>query len=193
MKEKMQVKDYITIGVILAIYYIGFNIIAGALVAMSSKFLFIGQGVTSLVLAPLYMLFVAKVRKKWAILIFGTVIVTITWIAMGGAWPTVFGYFGVILAEIVSQSGNYKSFMKNNIGYIFFSFWSIGLVLVYYFMGDKPLRAAGLTAEQINDWMANITPTNLIIVVIITAVCAFIGGFIGKAMLKKHFERAGIA
>ncbi|MDO5732955.1 MAG: MptD family putative ECF transporter S component [Eubacteriales bacterium] len=193
MKDKMQVKDYITVGVVLAIYFIGFNFIAGALVAISSKFLFVAQGACSLILAPLYMLFIAKVQKKWAILIFGVVMVTLVFIATGGAWPVLFGYVGVIIAEFVSRSGNYRSFLKNNIAYIFFSYWSLGLLLVYYFMGENVLKTAGLTDQQIIDWMQAITIRNLVLGIVIIALCSFVGGLIGRAMLKKHFERAGIA
>ncbi|MDO5707201.1 MAG: MptD family putative ECF transporter S component [Andreesenia angusta] len=193
MKENMQIKDYITIGVILAIYFIGFNLILGMLVSISPKLLFIGQGIASLILAPLYMLLVAKVQKKWAILIFGATMVTITLVMTGGAWPIAFGYLGIIIAEFISHSGDYKNFIKNNIGYVFFSYWSIGMALMYYFMGKELLSKAGMPSEYIDEFMVNITSQNLIIGIIIIAVLAFIGGFIGKAMLKKHFKRAGIA
>ncbi|MDO5718587.1 MAG: MptD family putative ECF transporter S component [Tissierellia bacterium] len=192
MKEKMQIKDYITIGLILAIYFIGYNFMVGTLVVMSTKLLFFSQGIASLILAPLYMLFVAKVQKKWAILTFGAVMVTILLVTTGGLWPVIFGYIGVIIAEFISRSGNYKSFIKNNIGYIFFSYWFIGVALLYYFIGEKVLINAGLSDEHIRKFMAYITIPNLIIGIIVIALCAFIGGFIGRAMLKKHFERAGI-
>ncbi len=192
MKNKLQVKDYITMGIIVAVYFFGFNIIVGVLNAMSTKLLFIAQGIASIILAPLYMLFIAKVQKKWAILTFGVIITTIMFVMMGFAWPILFGYIGVVIAEFIARSGNYKSANKNNISYVFFSYWSIGLGLVYYILGDKLLKAANLTQEQIDKFMINLTSQTLIIGVIVMAFLAFVGGLIGKKMLKKHFERAGI-
>ncbi len=192
MERKLQVKDYITIGVIVAIYFIGFNIIGGGLTALSTKLLFISQGIASLILAPLYMLFIAKIQKNWSILIFGFIMTSILFVLFGGAWPMAFGYIGVIIAEFVARSGDYKSATKNIISYVFFAYWSIGVALVYYLLGDKLLKSTGFNSEQIADFMSNITTQTLIVGLLVIAVLSFIGGLIGKKMLKKHFERAGI-
>ena len=42
--------------------------------------------------------------------------------------------------------------------------------------------------------VVKLTPSWMYFVLLIaTFICGIIGGFIGKALLKKHFERAGIA
>ncbi len=195
MKTKLKIKDYITIGIFVAIYFFCFNLIAGIIASLSPKMIFICQGFASLILAPVYMLFVAKVQRKWAILIFGVIMTSIMMIMTGGAWPMVFGYLGVGIAEFIARSGEFKSAIKNNISYIFFAYWSVGLGFIYYLMGDQVeeiLKSSNYDSNQIIDFMSNINMQTFAIGIPSIAVLAFIGGLLGRKMLKKHFEKSGI-
>ena len=54
------------------------------------------------------------------------------------------------------------------------------------------LEARGKDATYIAELFANINMGTFILAVVLTLVCALIGGWFGQKMIKKHFVKAGI-
>ena len=70
----------------------------------------------------------------------------------------------------------------------------LGTYIPMYFMADQA-RAdfAAQFSEEYADRVMSVMPMwSLILVAVGIVVCAVIGGMIGKALLKKHFAKAGI-
>ena len=92
------------------------------------------------------------------------------------------------------KSGNYKSASKNILGYAVFSLWMVGTYIPMYFMVEDSYAsfAASFGDEYAAKVMSVMPMWSLVLVVAGIFVCAILGGLIGKAVLKKHFAKAGI-
>jgi len=194
MKEKMEIKDLISVGIFGAIYLAIF-MISITVVGMVPKIYFFAGAVSSLFLGTIYMLFVSRTGKKYSILMMGVLIVTIMGLMMGGLWTVfVFGYGVVIIAEIIASIGNYKSFKLNTLSYMVFALFPFGVYSAFWVMKDQMLEMSKPYGDiYVTTLEKLINPTTLIYAIIATLICAMIGSLIGKKILKKHFEKAGIA
>ncbi|MES3651844.1 MptD family putative ECF transporter S component [Staphylococcus saprophyticus] len=100
----------------------------------------------------------------------------------------------IVIADMVMAMGQYKSWKLNSIGYIIFSFWPIGNLLPFYFMRNSYL--AFIQDKYGTDYEATVEGLFSIgmipIILITTIIGAWIGAYIAKGILKKHFKRAGI-
>ena len=142
-----------------------------------------------------FMLFLTRVKKFGMI----TLMAVLSGLLMGF---TGMGFFGVplglvfgLLGDFVVKSGEYKSIKKGILGYAIFSLWMVGTYIPMYFMADNA-RAdfASQFSEDYADKVMSVMPMwSFILVVASIFIFAIVGGLIGKALLKKHFKKAGIA
>ncbi len=70
-----------------------------------------------------------------------------------------------------------------------------GNMLPFYILRDYFVESirASMGTDYVNVILPFLTNEMLIILIIATFVVALIGAYIGKIVLKKHFEKAGIA
>ena len=140
------------------------------------------------------MLFAVRARK------FGTVTIMaiLSGLLMGltgrGFWGVLTGAVFGVLGDLIMKSGNYSSAGKTILGYSVFSLWMIGTYIPMYFMVEQSRAdfAAGFGDEYADRVMSVMPMWSIILVIAGIFVCALIGGLIGKAILKKHFVKAGI-
>ena len=109
------------------------------------------------------------------------------------------GYWGAkskrfkMAKQAVMKSGNYSSSGKAILAYGLFSLWIFGNYLPLftdyegYFAQRADYGQAYIDAVQklMPLWMAPVLLASCF-------VCGIIGGLIGRALLKKHFEKAGL-
>ena len=191
--NKLNAKDLINVGIYTAIYLVVFFVIGmlNAIPVLYPLTYFIAPVVTGI---P-FMLFLTKVDKFGMVSIMG-VILAVFWYLMGYTYiPTITYILAGVLSDLVFSFGKYKSFKFDVIGYWIFSCGMIGcaapmwLMTTTYMeqvrvaMGDE--YVAGL-AKYMPSWMG-FAGIGIIL------VSSIIGAFLGRKMLKKHFERAGIA
>ncbi len=191
---KLSVKDLINVGLFSVIYFIMFTI-SGIL----------GYIPICVVILPLiagilggipFVLFTIKEQKFGAVTLMGVIAGLFTFL-VGQTWRSVvFGLVFGLLADLIMRSGQYKSWTKNMLGYSVFTLWTVGTMLPMWIMRETffaGYRENGGTDAYINVVM-KLTPNYMILVVI---VLALVGGMLGacleKSVLKKHFEKAGIA
>lgn len=81
------------------------------------------------------------------------------------------------------------------IGYCVFSEWAVGSQLIMFIFKDAYLSGYIETQGQDYADAVSVLLKDYVIPVVIVAVAvgALIGAYLGKATLKKHFKRAGIA
>jgi energy-coupling factor transport system substrate-specific component len=120
----------------------------------------------------------------------------ITFIMGSGWFASVALLIGGVLAELISAVGKYKSFKWNTIGYAAFAvltnlgvYWIILLARDFYLNFSVK---SGMDAGMMNMLMNHISGPILLLTCTLAAICAVGGMFLGKAMLKKHFEKAGV-
>lgn len=192
--NKLNVKDFINIGIFTAIY-----VVLGIIVAMFLGFVpitFILLSVINPFICGIpMMLYYSKISKPGMLFIV-SLINGLIMIATG------MGYFAIILgvifstiAELILKSGNYSSIKKSILSYGVFSISTVGCYIPWYLAADSYIASvtsrygAAYTnsiASILSNWW----------VIIILAIGSFLGGIVGgilgKKVFNKHFKRSGI-
>lgn len=192
-RKKLNAKDYINIGIFTVIYFVMF-FICGML----------GYIPVFAVLIPLmlgilggipFTLFITKAGKPGAVAIMGTLLGVLCFL-MGQSWISIpFGVVFGILADLICKAGEYKSWKHIVCGYCVFTEWVTGSMLPMWIMRDvffETYRTRGGTEEYINAVMALTENWMLPVVVLLGIIGGATGAVLGRAVLKKHFEKAGI-
>ena len=112
------------------------------------------------------------------------------------------GYLGApliilvgVIADLIARSGGYKSFKKTVISNGIFSLWICANYFPVVITADsyrKDLIDGGYSAEYCNNLFGAINYKTIAVLLILCFVFGCIGALIGKAVVKKHFEKAGI-
>ncbi len=194
MNEKIQAKDLISLGLFTVLYFV-----LGCCVAIPigfvPVFLPVLGALWTLVTGILFMLYAVRVKKFGLV----TIMAILSGLLMG---LTGMGYWGIltsavfgVLGDLLMKSGEYRSAKKTILGYGVFSLWMVGTYIPMYFMVEQSRAdfAAGFGEEYADKVMSVMPAWSLILVVAGIFVFAILGGLLGKAVLKKHFVKAGIA
>lgn len=152
--------------------------------------------VVALFTGTVFMLYVAKIPKRGAIIILG-IIAGILLLITGMFWmmSAFFIVLGII-ADFICASGQFKFFKKNMAAYCLFALSPMGAYVPMAVMpaqfaefmnkkGDISSFAGVIDAIGAQWWV-------IPLMLLGTVLCALAGGYIGKKLLKKHFEKAGI-
>lgn len=193
MKEKIQPKDLITIGIFTAIMFV--VCMGVAMLGYIPIFIPLLSVLVPLVGGIPFMLFLTKVKKFGMVLIMSVLIGLITGLMGMGVWVIITGPGFGILAELIFKSGHYKSAGKSILGYGVFSMWVIGNYIPIVVTRDNyfSMLVSGYGQEYAETLMGYIPDWSLIPLLAASFVAGILGGFLGKSLLKKHFVRAGIA
>ena len=193
--NKLQTRDFISVG-IFSLIYAAVAFVVGGLAQMTPiTFPFMPMAV-ALFTGTVFMLYVAKIPKRGAIIILG-IIAGILLLITGMFWmmSAFFIVLGII-ADFICASGQFKSFKKNMAAYCLFALSPMGAYVPMAVMpaqfaefmnkkGDISSFAGVIDAIGAQWWV-------IPLMLLGTVLCALAGGYIGKKLLKKHFEKAGI-
>lgn len=192
MNTKLEVKDYISIGLFAAIYIVVFFGIVMVSAVTPVTYLFSGA-IAAVVLGTIYMLYLSKVGKRFSVLILGVIFTTLLGVQIGVWTMFVMGYTMSILAELFASKGKYKSFSMNMVSFIFFTFMPFGVYGAFWLLRDTMLESAKAYGEAHAQRLAELTTTPVLLALIAATIAgAIIGAYIGKKLLKKHFIKSGI-
>ena len=193
MNNKMQAKDLINIGLFTVLYFV-----LGCCVAIPIGFvpifLPILGSLWTLITGIPFMLFAVRVKKFGMV----TIMAVLSGLLMGltgmGFWGILTGVVFGLLGDLIMKSGSYQSAKKTLLGYGVFSLWMVGTYIPMYFMVEQS-RAdfAKSFGDEYADKVMSVMPMwSIVLVIAGIFLCALLGGLIGKAILKKHFAKAGI-
>lgn len=193
MNNKMQAKDLINIGLFTVLYFV-----LGCCVAIPIGFvpifLPILGALWTLITGIPFMLFAVRVKNFGMV----TIMAVLSGLLMGltgmGFWGILTGAVFGLLGDLIMKSGNYRNAQKTILGYGVFSLWMVGTYIPMYFMAEQS-RAdfAKSFGDEYADKVMSVMPMwSIILVIAGIFLCALLGGLIGKAILKKHFAKAGI-
>lgn len=193
--KKLQVKDLVTIGIFSAIYFV-VNLIVMICGGISPIIWIFMPATIALLSGVIFMLMTAKVQKFGSIIIMSA-ITALIYFATGQFTVILLITCAIasIIAELIRRSFGYSSFTGNLLSYAFFSLGMVGSPLQVWIFGDSFLKSMveqGMPTAYVEALKGIISTETLIAMVIATFVLALVGGFIGKSMLKKHFQKAGI-
>ena len=190
--KKLKVKDLVSIGVFAVIYFV--LMFGVGMMGMIPILFLVYPTVLAIVAGTVVMLFMAKVQKPWALFILG-MISPLVMFAMGHTYVVVvLSLIVMIIAELIRKIGNYNSFKYNMLSYAVFSTWICSSMMQMLLAKEKYIEmSVGMMGQEYADALENlITYPHMALVALGAFLGGIIGAYIGKALLKKHFEKAGI-
>lgn len=192
--KKLTPKDFITVGIFTAILLV-VEFACGILGYIHPYIV-----ASYVVMIPLagsisMMLFYSKVEKFGMITIM-SIIIAIMMFVLG------MGYLGApliiitgVIADLIARSGEYKSFKKIVISYGVFSLWVCANYFPVVVTADsyrQGLLDEGYSVEYCDNLFRAVNSKTLLVLLVVCFIFGCIGAFVGKAVVKKHFEKAGI-
>lgn len=190
-ENKLKGKDLINIGIYAAIYCVIMTAIAmlGYIPIMMPLLSVIGPLIGGI---PM-MLFYTKTKKFGMITIMGIIIGVFFCITGMGIYPVIFGIVLGFLADIIAKSGEYKSFVKALLSYGLLSITLFGNYMPLFTDRESYFASREKFSQEYVDTLGSIMQNWMIPVLIIASfVFGVLGALLGKALLKKHFVKAGI-
>lgn len=188
--EKMNVRDYITTAICFVLLYIIFAVIGTpiGMTVIGNLFIF---AVCALFWGTIYMLLYSKVNKKGVVLLFSLILAVMMlmnfWvislvIALGG-----------IVAEIVWRKLDRRKFSTMLICFtIQIVAWYLAQAVPLILLKDMYLAAIPAYAELYSGVYELLVGPMFFVGLAATVAGCIAGGFIGRFLLKKHFQKAGI-
>lgn len=192
-QSKLKGKDLINIGIYAAIYCVIMTAVAmlGFIPIMMPMLC---------VLVPLIggtpmMLFMTKVNKFGMITIYSMIVGLFLWITGMGYWPFIFGIVFGFLADLIAKSGSYKSSKKAILSCGVFNILIFGNFVPLFINAEAYFETRQSFGEDYINSLSEIMSQTWLVPLLIASCFVFgvVGALIGKALLKKHFVKAGIA
>lgn len=192
MKKVLESKDLINVGVFTAIYFVVF--FGCMMLGYMPIFIVALPIVCSIVSGIPFMLYLSKVKKFGMISLTGTIVGLIHFLMGSGIFCLILGVIFGILADLILKSGDYKSSKKTIIGYGTFSLWLIGFLMPIFIMRETYFNSLRVNYgdDYVNTLINFIPEWSLPLLIVLTFISGIIGAWVGKKVLKKHFERVGI-
>ena len=192
--KKLTAKDFITVGIFTAIIFV-VEFACGMLGFIHPYIV-----ASYVVLIPIVgsvpmMLFYTKVEKFGMLTIMSVLIAIIMFILGMGYLGAPLIILAGVVADLIAKSGNYKSVKKTVLSYGVFCFWICANYFPVIITADsyrQDLLDGGYSAEYCDNLFSVINGKTIAILLILCFVFGCISTFIGKAVVKKHFEKAGI-
>lgn len=191
-ENKLKGKDLINIGIYAAIYCVIMTCIAmlgyiPIMMPLLAVFCPLVGGI------PM-MLFYTKTKKFGMITIMSVIIGIYLWVTGMGIYPAIFGVVFGFLADLVAKSGGYQSFTKTVLSYGVMCLMLFGNFLPLYIDREGYFASRQEFGQEYIDSLGNIMqPWTAPAIIIAAFVFGVLGALLGKALLKKHFVKAGIA
>ena len=196
MKRRgMSGKDVITVGIFAAIYFV-INFAFMLLGGLHPLLWILMPGFIALFTGIPYLMMCAKVQKVGSVLLMGLITGLIYYVT--GQFTVVILVSFVLacgLAELTRGLTHYRSMAGNLVSFVLFSVGMVVSPLPIWLMREDFLRQIteqGMPADYVNTLAALSSNIMLVVLFLAPIVGAVIGGFIARAMFRKHFEKAGL-
>ena len=189
--KKLKVKDLVSIGVFGVIYFVlMFGI---GMMGMIPILFLIYPTVLGIIAGTVVMLFMTKVQKPWALFIFGMISPLVMFAAGHTYVVVVLSLIVMIISELIRKIGNYNSFKYNMLSYAVFSTWICSSMMQMLLAKEVYIEHCKMMGDDYVVALEKlITYPHMALVALGAFLGGIIGAYIGKALLKKHFEKAGI-
>lgn len=187
-------KELMMAGIFTAVYlviYIVVSIVFG-LLPFLANFMLLAD---SIILGIPMMLYFAKI-KKFGLILFTYTVAGLVMVILGlGAYSLVAGVICALIAELLVKSGDYKSSKKMILGYALCCVGSNANVAIWKFGGEKYIAdtRASMGDEYVDEVLSYFNIWWVLPALLLSGfIGGLIGGYLGKKVLRKHFERSGL-
>jgi energy-coupling factor transport system substrate-specific component len=194
-ETRLRAKDLITTGIFTLLFFVVVFVFAMLFttIPLLQPFIVCADAACG---GAIFLYLATKVHKFGAVSIMSFIIGLIMCLA-GHFWPClVFGAVFGLLADFFCSRGGYKKFAWNTVGY---AAMMLGIALDGYspmLFFEEAFRQSRLDmgmSEEIIQQIIDIIRVPMIIAAFAGAIFfSVVGALIGRALLKKHFEKAGI-
>lgn len=191
--NKLQAKDLIHVGIFTAVYFVIF--FAGMMLGYIPIFIPLLGLVCPILCGIPFMLYLTKVRKFGMVSLTGIVLGLLNLIMGSGALVLAGGAVFGIASDLILRAGTYQSWKCTLLGYGVFSLWIMGYVSRMFLTRDTFFASlVSSYGQEYVDTLMSYTPGWMYpVLFVVTFIGGILGALLGKAVLKKHFEKAGIA
>ncbi len=194
-RKPLSSKDLIAIGV----FSLLFIIVSMLVVSIASISLIVYLGACALAAIPAGVVWAylhVRIPRFGTSLIMGAVFALLIFV-MGSGWPVALGLVaGALLSEAARAIAGYGRFAGIAVGYALFeTAWAAGLFAPMFAMPDyyKSLMGSNSIDPSFqNALLSTVTPEVFALIAAITFAGGIAGALLGRAVLKRHFEKAGI-
>jgi energy-coupling factor transport system substrate-specific component len=193
MKNKLEAKDLINVGIYTAIYFV--LCMGVAMLGYIPVFIPMLTALCPLIGGIPFMLMLTKTKKPGMVFLMAILCGVLMGIMGMGIWAIPSSIIFGLLAERILKAGHYKSLKYDILAHGVFSMWLIGNFIPMFINRQQYYNALipGYGEEYANALMSYIPTWSLFFLLVSCFVFGILGGFIGKKLLKKHFVKAGIA
>ncbi len=189
-KEKINVRDIITLAISYVVMFVIYAVVGVPLSASVYGHLFI-LSISALIWGSIFIFLYTRINKNGVCLSIGILMALSNLINFWAISLVIF--IGAIIAEMLWRKLDKKKFSTMLICFtVQIVSWFAGMVLPLIIMTDTYVNTF-VGYEEIYMGMADmIMGPMLIVYLVATIVGCIVGLFIGKAVMKKHFIKAGI-
>lgn len=190
--NKLKSKDLIIAGAFAALYVVALFLTVSCMGFIPLLYL-MAPFFMSIVLGPIYMLYVMKVPKTGAILILSVVVGLVT--SLGGMWFTFIWCIVIgLIAEIIARAGKYRSRKWYAASFVLFACTNMGPFWALIIAKDAFLQSCVgyYGQEYANTLDALVTDWVVVALIGIAILGGILGAALGTKLLKKHFQKAGV-
>lgn len=193
---KLNVKDLINVGLFTAIYFILF------MVATATSYipimLFAFTAVSAVLAGIPIILFFSRIKKVGMVTIMCILLGIIVFLMGYGPVALVLAVLCGLVADLILRWGHWQSWRHMLAAYLVFSLWPVSTLVPIVMMGDAYLEGfrQAMGDAYVNEALSvmhAISGWLIPAMAVLTLVAALAGAYLGKAVFKKHFARAGIA
>ena len=192
-RKELQAKDLINVGIFTAIYFVIF--FAGMMLGYIPIFIPLLGLVCPILCGIPFMLYLTKVKKFGMVSLTGIILGLINLVMGSGMLVLIFGIIFGILGDLILKAGKYQSWKSTLLGNGIFSLWIMGYVSRMFLTRDAFFSSlVSSYGQEYVDTLMSYTPGWIYpVLFVVTFIGGVLGALLGKAVLKKHFEKAGIA
>lgn len=191
-KKKIGVRDLVNVGIFTVLNFVLFYVTAfTGFVPVMAVFYTV---LLAFVAGIPNILFFTKINQFGLVTIMGTLLGLVNFLSGYGPYPLIVGIGCGLIADLIMKAGNYKSWKTMLLGYVVYSEWAVGTQLPMFIMGQS---YAEMYRDSQGDDFANtlgglVQGYMVLVVIVLIAIAAVVGAYLGRAVLNKHFKRAGI-
>lgn len=194
MNNKLQARDFITIGLFTALLWVVQMLIM--YLGFLSPLIVAGYGVLIPIATGIpMMLYYARIEKFGMLTITSVIVAILLFIFGMGLLGAPICIASGLVADLIARSGSYKSRTKTLLSYGVFSVWVSASYLPLVLTADtykQSLIEGGFDASYTDTLFTLVTSQTYPLIILLCFLCGLIGGWIGRSVVKKHFEKAGI-
>lgn len=191
----LTVRDLVTTGVFTALFFV-LTMIGGMFTATNPVLTFLMPPVVALLTGPVYLLLIAKVPKHGPVVILGVVMGLLIFVT-GMYWLyAVACVVMAVFADLIAGAGRFTNRTLNVVSFLVFSLNPLGSYLMLWISPStyaNYLVGKGTEQAYMDTMLATGAAWVLPAMIAGIVVCGLASALLGQRLLRKQFEKAGIA